>query len=109
MVSPVFAGSSCAPAQPGAEAAQLWHSLCPQNPLILLMATGIEQVKTEASEEQADVSHHSPPAQQHRLRAQPNQRGVEQLDVNWPFLTFLPVEKPQKDLPHLCQWQRTWP
>lgn len=38
-------------AQPGAEAAQL--RLCPQNPLILLMAMGIEQVKTEASKEQA--------------------------------------------------------
>lgn len=53
MVSPVFTGISCSPAQPGAEAAQLRHSLCPQNPLILLMAMGIEQVKTEASKEQA--------------------------------------------------------
>lgn len=36
-----------------AEAVQLWHAPCPQNPLILLAAMRIEQVKTEASKEQA--------------------------------------------------------
>lgn len=40
-------------AEPGPQAAQLRHSLCPQNPLILLMAMRIEQVKAEASKEQA--------------------------------------------------------
>lgn len=38
-----------------AEAVQFWHAPCPQNPLILLAAMGIEQVKTEASEEQAET------------------------------------------------------
>lgn len=36
-----------------AEVVPLWHTLHPQNPLNLLAATGIKQVKTEAREKQA--------------------------------------------------------
>lgn len=31
-----------------------------------------------------------------------------EIGCNWPFLTSLPAEKPQKDLAHLPQWLRSW-
>lgn len=99
MVSLVFMGSSAR-----AEAAQLRHSLCPQNPLLSLLAMGTEQVKTEANKEQA-VMGATP--QHHRLWAQPAH--TAEIGWNWPLLTFSPAEKPQKHLPHLHQRQRTWP
>jgi len=68
-----------------AEEVQLWHTPCPQNPLISLMATGIEQVKTVASKKQV-VTRHTAHCRLRNitLRAQPSQRRLKQLGIIAP-------------------------